>query len=303
MRRIALFGLAYLLVAASTAPVAADELSDFESARRAYDKQNYTKAARELESLVGGVVPRARNPVVRLEARKYLGATYLFLDKEKAAREQFRLLLEEDEEYDIDPVAFPEAVVQTFQQVKTQVEIERARDKALDEKRREKERSDELEQLIKQQQRIASLEELARTETVERVNSRWIAALPFGAGQFQNQNRRLGIMFAVMESAFLAASVATFVGHNSLRNEMPTPEEVGRAERVERALRIGNWVSVGGLLSFYVAGLVEAQVRFRPIIRSTRERELPDDLPVTGDERAAIRFELGLTGGKLSLDF
>ncbi len=303
MRRIALFGLAYLLVAASTAPVAADELSDFESARRAYDKQNYTKAARELESLVGGVVPRARNPVVRLEARKYLGATYLFLDKEKAAREQFRLLLEEDEEYDIDPVAFPEAVVQTFQQVKTQVEIERARDKALDEKRRKKERSDELEQLIKQQQRIASLEELARTETVERVNSRWIAALPFGAGQFQNQNRRLGIMFAVMESAFLAASVATFVGHNSLRNEMPTPEEVGRAERVERALRIGNWVSVGGLLSFYVAGLVEAQVRFRPIIRSTRERELPDDLPVTGDERAAIRFELGLTGGKLSLDF
>ncbi len=303
MRRIALFGLAYLLVAASTAPVAADELSDFESARRAYDKQNYTKAARELESLVGGVVPRARNPVVRLEARKYLGATYLFLDNEKAAREQFRLLLEEDEEYDIDPVAFPEAVVQTFQQVKTQVEIERARDKALDEKRRKKERSDELEQLIKQQQRIASLEELARTETVERVNSRWIAALPFGAGQFQNQNRRLGIMFAVMESAFLAASVATFVGHNSLRNEMPTPEEVGRAERVERALRIGNWVSVGGLLSFYVAGLVEAQVRFRPIIRSTRERELPDDLPVTGDERAAIRFELGLTGGKLSLDF
>ncbi len=303
MRRIALFGLAYLLVAASTAPVAADELSDFESARRAYDKQNYTKAARELESLVGGVVPRARNPVVRLEARKYLGATYLFLDKEKAAREQFRLLLEEDEEYDIDPVAFPEAVVQTFQQVKTQVEIERARDKALDEKRRKKERSDELEQLIKQQQRIASLEELARTETVERVNSRWIAALPFGAGQFQNQNRRLGIMFAVMESAFLAASVATFVGHNSLRNEMPTPEEVGRAERVERALRIGNWVSVGGLLSFYVAGLVEAQVRFRPVIRSTRERELPDDLPVTGDERAAIRFELGLTGGKLSLDF
>ncbi len=303
MRRIALFGLAYLLVAASTAPVAADELSDFESARRAYDKQNYTKAARELESLVGGVVPRARNPVVRLEARKYLGATYLFLDDEKAAREQFRLLLEEDEEYDIDPVAFPEAVVQTFQQVKTQVEIERARDKALDEKRRKKERSDELEQLIKQQQRIASLEELARTETVERVNSRWIAALPFGAGQFQNQNRRLGIMFAVMESAFLAASVATFVGHNSLRNEMPTPEEVGRAERVERALRIGNWVSVGGLLSFYVAGLVEAQVRFRPVIRSTRERELPDDLPVTGDERAAIRFELGLTGGKLSLDF
>ncbi len=303
MRRIALFGLAYLLVAAFTVPAAADELSDFESARRAYDRQNYAKAARELESLVGGVVPRARNPVVRLEARKYLGATYLFLDAEAAAREQFRLLLEEDDEYDIDAVAFPEAVVQTFQQVKSQVETERAREKALEARRQAQERTDEVEQLIMQQQRITALEELAGSETVERVNSRWIAALPFGVGQFQNQNRRLGIMFAVMESAFLAASIATFVGHNSLRNENPNPDEVGRAERVERALRIGNWVSVGGLVSFYVAGVIEAEVRFKPVIRSTRKRDLPDDLPMTDDERTEIRFELGLTGGKLKLDF
>lgn len=303
MRRIALFGLAYLLVAAFTVPAAADELSDFESARRAYDRQNYAKAARELESLVGGVVPRARNPVVRLEARKYLGATYLFLDDEAAAREQFRLLLEEDDEYDIDAVAFPEAVVQTFQQVKSQVETERAREKALEARRQAQERTDEVEQLIMQQQRITALEELAGSETVERVNSRWIAALPFGVGQFQNQNRRLGIMFAVMESAFLAASIATFVGHNSLRNENPNPDEVGRAERVERALRIGNWVSVGGLVSFYVAGVIEAEVRFKPVIRSTRKRDLPDDLPMTDDERTEIRFELGLTGGKLKLDF
>ncbi|MCZ6807554.1 MAG: hypothetical protein O7F08_11415, partial [Deltaproteobacteria bacterium] len=215
MRRIALFGLAYLLVAAVAVPAAADELSDFESARRAYDRQNYTKAAKEFESLVGGVVPRARNPVVRLEARKYLGATYLFLDKKEAAREQFRLLLDEDDEYDIDPIAFPEAVVQTFQEVKREVEIERAREEALQVSRQQQERTEELERLIRQQ-RIEAIEELASTETVERVNSRWIAALPWGIGQFQNQNRKLGIMFAVMESAFLAASIATFVGHNSL---------------------------------------------------------------------------------------
>ncbi|MDH3201625.1 MAG: hypothetical protein OEM15_12095 [Myxococcales bacterium] len=303
MWRIALFGIAYLLVAAFAMPAGADELSDFESARRAYEKQNYTKAAKEFESLVGGVVPRARNPVVRLEARKYLGATYLFLDEEEAAREQFRRLLEEDDEYDIDPVAFPEAVVQTFQRVKSQVEIERAQEKAVEAARQAQERSDEVEQLITQQQRITALEELAGSETVERVNSRWIAALPFGVGQFQNQNKRLGIMFAVMESALLAASIATFVGHNSLRNETPTPDELGRAERVERALRIGNWVSVGGLVSFYVAGVIEAEVRFKPVIRTTRKRDLPDDLPATDDERTEIRFELGLTGGKLRVDF
>ena len=303
MRHTALYGLVFVLMAAFALPVAADELSDFESARRNYDKQNYAKAARGFESLVGGAVPRATNPVVRLEARKYLGATYLFLGKKKAAREQFRSLLEEDPAYDIDPVAFPEAVVHTFQEVKKEVTAERALQDALDAARKKRERSEEVDDLIRQQERIATLEVLARSETVEKVNSRWIAALPYGIGQFQNEDRELGIMFAVTESALLAASIATFIGHNSLRDENPAPNEIERARRVERALRIGNWVSVGALLSFYVAGVVEAEVRFKPVIRSTRERELPEETESPQTSGPQIRLELGLTGGKMRLDF
>ncbi|MGB5191921.1 MAG: hypothetical protein WBN70_02995 [Polyangiales bacterium] len=303
IRRTTLTGLVVVLTAAFALPVAADELSDFEAARRNYDKQSYAKAARGLESLVGGVVPRARNPVVRLEARKYLGATYLFSGKDEEAREQFRLLLEEDPAYDIDPVAFPGAVVEAFQEVQAQVTAEVARQKALDEARRQRERAGELEQLIEEQQRIQGLEELAATETVEKVNSRWIAALPWGIGQFQNGNRKLGIMFAVTESAFLAASIATFIGHNSLRDENPAPDEIERAQRVEKALRIGNWVSVGALVSFYIAGVVEAEVRFKPTIRSTRQRELPDELQRPQSKRPEIRFQLGLTGGRMRVDF
>jgi len=290
-------------MAAFALPVAADELSDFEAARRNYDKQSYAKAARGLESLVGGVVPRARNPVVRLEARKYLGATYLFLGKDADAREQFRLLLEEDPAYDIDPVAFPGAVVETFKEVQAEVTAEIAQQEALEEARRQRERVGELEELIEQQQRLQTLEELAASETVEKVNSRWIAALPWGIGQFQNENRKLGIMFAVTESAFLAASIATFIGHNSLRDENPAPSEIGRAQRVEKALRIGNWVSVGALVSFYIAGVVEAEVRFKPVIRSTRKRELPEELQRPESRGPEVRFQLGLTGGKVRVDF
>ncbi len=303
MRRPALSGLIFLLMAASALPVAADELSDFESARRSYDKQSYTKAARGLESLVGGVVPRAVNPVVRLEARKYLGATYLFLGKKDAAREQFRLLLEEDPEYDIDPVAFPEAVVETFQEVQKGAAVERARKEALEAARQKRERSEEVEELIRQQQRIEALEKLASEQTIEKVNSRWIAAIPFGAGQFQNENRKLGIMFATTESAFLAATIATFIGHNSLRDENPGPGEIERARRVEKALRIGNWVSVGAFLSFAIAGVVEAEVRFKPVIQTSRRRELPKDIVSPQSRGPQIRLELGLTGGKLRLEF
>ena len=303
MRRTALSAFVFVLMAAFALPVAADELSDFETARRNYEKQNYAKAARGLESLVGGVVPRVTNPVVRLEARKYLGATYLFQSKDAAAREQFRLLLEEDADYDIDPVAFPEAVVRTFQEVKRDTADDRARKEALEAARRQQERSDEIEDLVRQQQRIQELEELGSVETVEKVNSRWIAALPFGIGQFQNENRKLGIMFAVTESAFLAASIATFIGHNSLRDENPAPEELERARRVEKALRIGNWVSVGAFLSFAVAGIIEAEVRFKPVIRTTRERDLSDDKPPPQTRGPQLRLQLGMTGGSMRLDF
>ena len=303
MRRTALSALVFVLMAAFALPVAADELSDFESARRNYDRQNYAKAARGLESLVGGVVPRATNPVVRLEARKYLGATYLFLGKNEPAREQFQLLLEEDLDYEIDPVAFPEAVVQTFQEVKKEATAERAREDALEAARRQRERSDEVEDLIRQQQRIEELEKLTAVETVEKVNSRWIAALPLGIGQFQNEDRQLGIMFAVTESAFLAASIATFIGHNSLRDENPAASEIERARRVERALRIGNWVSVAAFLSFAVAGVVEAEVRFKPVIRTSRKRQTTEDIERPQSSGPQIRLELGLTGGRMRLDF
>ncbi|MGB8331123.1 MAG: hypothetical protein WCE62_13450 [Polyangiales bacterium] len=303
IRRVALPGLVFVLMAAFALPVAADELSDFESARRNYDKQNYAKAEKGLESLVGGVVPRATNPVVRLEARKYLGATYLFLGKNEDAREQFRRLLEEDPDYDIDPVAFPEAVVQTFQEVQKEAAAERARRDALEAARKQREQSDEVEELVRQQARIQELEELASLETVEKVNSRWIAALPYGIGQFQNENRKLGIMFAVTESAFMAATIATFIAHNSLRDEHPTPDQIDQAQRAERSLRIGNWVSAGAFVGFAIAGVIEAQVRFRPVIQSTRERELPKEVRTRQSNRPQLRLQLGLTGGELQLDF
>lgn len=303
MRATALFGLVFVFIAGLALPVGADELSDFESARRNYERQSYEKAAKEFESLVGGAVPRARNPVVRLESRKYLGATYLFLNKKQAAREQFRLLVEEDPDYEINPVAFPEAVVQTFRDVKGEVTTELEKRAALQAARRQRERAEELEELIRQQQRIEGLEQLAATETVEKVNSRWIAALPFGIGQFQNEDRALGIMFAVTESVFLAASIATFIGHNSLRDEDPAPDQIDRARRVERALRIGNWVSVGAFLSFAIAGVIEAEVRFKPVIRTTRKRELPPELQSPQSTRPKIRFGLGLTRAELRVDF
>ncbi len=303
MRRIAIFGFVLLVVTGSIAPAQADELSDFEMARRLYERGAYRKAASELEGLVGGEVPRAQNPVVRLEARKYLGATYLFLDREADAREQFRRLLEEDENYEIDRVAFPSVVVRTFQEVQAQVRRENAAVRAREVERELAERESEMQAILSEQQRIRTLEELAATETVEQVNSRWIAAIPFGAGQFQNRHRSLGITLAVVESGLLLGSIATFIAHNSLRDEDPAPDEIDRAQRVERALRISNWVSSGLFVGTAVAGIIDAEVRFKPAIRSTRPRELPAELRAPPTGGISMKFGLGLTGGSIGVTF
>ena len=304
MGRITRFVLVWVLATAGVAvPAAADELSDFESARRGYENREYRKAAKELESLVGGIVPRARNPVVRLESRKYLGATYMFLDEKEKAREQFRLLLEEDEDYQMNPVAFPQAVVETFQEVQLEVQAERERLRQEQQVIEQRQREAEMREIIREQERIRALEELAATETVEQVNSRWIAAIPFGVGQFQNGHRKAGIGFAVTESALLVAAIATFIGHNQLRNKNPAEGEIDRAERAERALRISNWVSVGLLVGVGIAGIVDAEVRFKPVIRKTRPRELPEDLQDGEPQGAVLHFELGAMGGRIRLDF
>jgi len=44
-------------------------------------------------------------------------------------------------------------------------------------------------------------------------------------------------------------------------------------------------------------------VRFKPTIRSTRQRELPDELQRPQSKRPEIRFQLGLTGGRMRVDF
>ena len=76
-----------------------------------------------------------------------------------------------------------------------------------------------------------------------------------------------------------------------------------KLQSFEKALRSGKWVSVGAFLSFAIAGVVEAEVRFRPVIRSTRKREVPDAIVSPQSRGPPLRLLLGLTGGKLRLDF
>jgi hypothetical protein len=93
--------------------------------------------------------------------------------------------------------------------------------------------------------------------------SRWIAALPFGAGQFQNGDVGLGVLFAVSESLFGIASIASVAYVGALVRT--TPGRVSDVSSLNQRLEIAttvNRVTFGGFAALAVAGVLEAQVNF-----------------------------------------
>lgn len=281
---------------------AADELEEFEQAREAYEQARYERAIKRFEALVGGEEPRLRSPPLILESRKYLAASYLFAGQPERAEEQFERLLRQDPDYELDPVVFPREVHDVFASVRERLSEERAQK---EEARRNRlgaarERRRELE---RQSRRIEQLEEVARTEVVREENSRWIATIPFGVGQFQNGHRRLGMTLAIAEGVLAATSLTTFFLHRSvLATDLGPPPEgcsrddvdfCNRLDRREKAYRYTNWASTGLLVGVAALGILDAHLRFVPHTERTRRREVPPEVQIgvgPGSLRLQIAF-------------
>ncbi|MEM6957744.1 MAG: hypothetical protein AAF411_10195 [Myxococcota bacterium] len=293
---------ALLAVLATVSSARADELSDFSEAQATYDRGAYAEAVRLFEALVGGEVPTIRNEILIVESRKYLGAAYLFQDRRPDAERQFELLLRESPDYALDPLAFSAAIQETFAAVRERLEGEAAQREAERERLERERREREMRDLVRQQERIAQLESLARQETVEERSSRWLATLPFGTGQFQNGHRSLGLALLTTQVFLASASTITFFYHRFLINESNDGADV--PESLERGVRITNQITTGAFAAVAVAGVIDAHVRFEPIRRTTRERPLPPELePDAVAEQPTLHLQLGAGYAGFRLNF
>lgn len=277
-----------LAITLSPARALADPFETFERGRERYAEGRYEEAARILASLVEDEEVGRESPPLVLESRKYLGASLLFLDRKEEAEDHFERLLRDEPEYRLDPIAFPAAVLETFDAVRARLDEEReaARERQAAE---EEARMEELRLLVERQGRYELLEELARVERIERPNSRWLALFPFGVGQFRNGHRKAGIFFATTQGAMAGMALATFIAHAAL----PSPDDLARdRERIRDAqrLRAGlNWGSAGLFTILYMVSVIDAQVRYVPTHVEERERELPE-------LSRHVRLELDPTG-------
>ncbi|MDB4990705.1 MAG: hypothetical protein JWN04_5883 [Myxococcaceae bacterium] len=261
------------------APLAgADDLSEFESARARYDRHDYPRSVDAFRKLVGTDPPRISNALLVLESRKYYAASLLFLGAQDDAQQQFRLLLQQEPEYAIDPLAFPTDVVALFDEVKLGMrhDLDQRRESELSRQREAEQKDRAAEQL--RQQNLARLRALAEERELRRENSRWIATIPFGVGQLQNGHRTLGLALAVTEGLAAATSIVTFAEHQSIANDRPAASDVDSENRRQHAWFTANLVSFTTFAALALIGVVDAHVRFVPDRARIVPRPLPLDL-------------------------
>lgn len=272
-----LFVALLLAVSGLCAPTAgADVFDRFERARASYQAGEYERAAREFSALSKDEALLVDNPMLIVESLKYLGVSLLFMGDERGAVREFEQLLRIEPGYRLDPVVFPGPALDRFEEVRQKLERERLEEERRIEEASEAQRLRELELSLERDLRMKMLEELASKERVEIRNSRGLALLPFGIGQFRNGHRPAGIFFAASQSAFAAMALGTFIAHAALPSANDPAQDRELILEAERRRAALNWGSAGAFTLLYLISIIDAQVRYVPFRVEERERELPE---------------------------
>jgi tetratricopeptide (TPR) repeat protein len=259
----------------------------FDRARIYYESAKYSACVDAFSRLVER--SESLRPKERAAARTYLAACLIAQNRVEDARQQFRQAILEDRQLEPpDPVVFPQAVIDVFVQVRSSLMDALRRQQEEEFLRSTAEAAAQRERAERERQRVLELERLASTETVIRKNERWMAWVPFGLGQFHNDNRTLGWVFLSTEVALAGTAITA----TSIELGLHSRAQGGRApldsgdltSKVRAAHQVGTvaWI---GLIGVAAAGIIEANLSYRSELPAGhRRRSLPDSVrPTEGD--------------------
>ena len=275
-----MLGIVLFLALAQVAPPSAE----FNRGKAAYERAEYSRAIEVLRPLL--------YPELRLEtegqvvaAHRMLGIAHLFEKQNALAAQEFRKLLQMRPDYRFDALLDPPQVVDFFNGVLREYEGELAQ--------------------IEARRKQADLEERQRREAYERAkngptvverhmirNSFTVNFIPFGAGQFQNGQRKKGWGFLISETTLGAVSVGAFATNFAVygfrpkrtctQETMPT-DTSGTCKDVnqKRSETLTTVQLVSGGLFFAVAawGIADAILHFQPEVAAPPETPLPSAQP------------------------
>lgn len=172
---------------------------EFERGRTAFLRGEYERAVSIIHPLLYPEL-RLESESAVVQAHRMLGVSYLFENKPEEARGEFRKLLELAPDFRFDPFLDPPTVVEFFNGI--------VRDQ-------QRELGDIESRLKKREDDLARRSNQVLERRFER-RSYAINFVPFGAGQFQNQQRGKGWAFLGVEAFLAATSVGAFITNYAL---------------------------------------------------------------------------------------
>ncbi|MBI5532764.1 MAG: hypothetical protein HY898_08630 [Deltaproteobacteria bacterium] len=268
--------VAGVCLAYSTA-VFADALADYEKARNDYDAGRYSQAGDRFREMLDPDKGSALNdPVLLEQARIYYASCMIALGNLAEADAQIRAALLTNPAARPDPVVFPRAVVDRFVDVRTKIRAE-LNAKAEEDAKKKREEEEKLRRAREAEKaRIRELEKLARQEVHVVHNSRWIASIPFGVGQFQNGQTAGGWLFLTTEAALGATTIITATIKSSLESQGNSDlVNTAALNSKTRELATINQYFFAGFAAVAAGGILHAHLTFVPEFRVVRERPLP----------------------------
>ncbi|MCC6523530.1 MAG: hypothetical protein IT373_12810 [Polyangiaceae bacterium] len=274
----------------------ADELADYELAKSRFDQGKWGEAVARFTPLLDRQSAQyLRDERLRFEASQMNAASLIALERIDEGKIAIATLLRADPTYSPTPGLYPQAYIDRVIEVRAELreELERIMREKIEAQRERERKAREARE--REKKRVAALEALAAEETVVASRSRWIAAIPFGVGQFQNDAPGLGAFFATSETLTLASTVvsaglalhyAQAVSQPRCNGAEVVPCEpvadgqldLVKLERNFEVARAVQWASFGSTLALVVTGIIEAQVAFEDESSTQRPRELPPEL-------------------------
>ncbi|HEU4404234.1 MAG TPA: hypothetical protein VFS43_02935 [Polyangiaceae bacterium] len=280
-RRAAPLALALALVSGRAR---ADDEANLRSGVNSFEGGRYQECIERFEAMFTEGSPTfLREQGAKSRARMYYASCLTARGRSGSAEEQLTTLALEDPRYAPDSGTFPGPVIDKFYEIR--------------EKKKDVIRQRELEIIAREQSEAKARDEARRAEIerrqklieaaseyyVVRQNSRVIASLPFGAGQFQNGQTALGWVLLGVEGALAVGSLATYlVATNYERQVLTRPEDIdidATGDSHER-VALANRLLFAGFVATAFGGILHAQATYVPELRERRRRALPPNLLV-----------------------
>jgi len=243
-------------------------------------------------------------PRVVEKGRLYLSSCALLSGHAEQARSALRAALEVNPLMPPpDSLTFPPPLLALFLEVREEVQSLISREEQEQVARLMRENAEARQRAVERALREKQLLELAIEQPIVVQSSRFVASLPFGAGQYQNGDATLGHTLLVSEvllAATAATSAAILLDFYSQTGGTINSADKGKFEAAFTVMTISTYALLGTI----GLGILEANLNFQEERRvGTKKRELPPTLRETAGPKlvpftipTSDGFRAGLSG-------